>query len=72
MDADHHSVLRANRLFVAKRNCALLGGGKVGDEKRCAEQGSQGGERQRSNHDGDRITRQGAAMGGVAAEKIAG
>jgi hypothetical protein len=68
-------VRRANRLFVAIGNWAgraLLGGGKRGNKKRSAEQGSQGGERQRSNHDGDRITRQGAAMGGVAAEKIAG
>ena len=66
MDADHNPVLRAHWLFVAIENRALLCGGNGGDEKRGAEQGSQGGERRPSNHGSDRIARKDAATGGSA------
>jgi hypothetical protein len=40
----------------------LLRGSKGGDEKRCGEQGSEGGERRPSNHDSDRIALQGGCF----------
>ncbi len=37
VDADHHAVPRAHRLFIAIIHCALLGEGKRGNEERDAK-----------------------------------